>query len=103
MVFVQGGKAADEPLQVLHRKVLGKTVDILSSCVHPNRVFASLQRLHSNPKEVGNYLYTREFFPVGVLKLMNAGHQGFSGRLFFGSSLCVPRSAPLNFLGTVKR
>jgi hypothetical protein len=30
-------------------------------------------------------------------------HQSFSGRLFFGSGLCVSRSAPLNFFGGFNR
>jgi hypothetical protein len=47
-------------------------------------------------------LHTREFFSVGVLELMDAGHQGFNGLLFFGSGLCVPGSTPLNFLGSFK-
>jgi hypothetical protein len=31
VVLVQGGKAVDEPFQFLHRKILGKMVDILST------------------------------------------------------------------------
>ena len=62
-----------------------------------------MQWLHPNSNEIGEYFHTREFFSVGVLELMDAGHQGFSGFLFFGSSLCVPGSTPLNFLGSFKR
>jgi hypothetical protein len=58
--------------------------------------------LHPNPKEVGDYFLTREFFPVGVLKLMDVGHQGFSGHFIFGSGLCVLGSAPLNFISRLK-
>jgi hypothetical protein len=48
-------------------------------------------------------LNTREFLSVGVLQLMDAGHQSFSGCLFLGSGFCVPRSAPLDFFGSFKR
>jgi hypothetical protein len=103
VVFVQRGKTSDDPLQVLHREIFGQMVDIFSPGVHPKRVFASLQWLHSNSKEVRDYLNTRKFFSIGVLELMDASHQGFSGRSFFGSRLRVPASAPLNLFGSFKR
>jgi hypothetical protein len=47
-------------------------------------------------------LHTRKFCPVGILKLVDAGNQGVSGRFFFGCDYRVPGFVPLNFFGTVK-
>ena len=102
MVFVQGGEAADEFLQILHRKIIRNLVDIFSTRVHPEGILASLQRLHSNPKEMCNDLHTRQFCPVGVLKFANARNQSISGCPFFGCSFGVPGFAPLNFFGSIE-
>jgi hypothetical protein len=64
--------------------------------------FASLQWLHLNPKEVGDYLHTRKFFSVGVLELMDSGHQGFCGFLFLGSGFRIPGFTPLDFFGSLE-
>jgi hypothetical protein len=93
---------SDEFLQVFRREILGQTINIFLARVHPKGVFVSLQRLHPDPKELSSYLNTREFLYAGVLELMDALHQGFGRRLFFGSGLCVPRSASENLFGSFK-
>jgi hypothetical protein len=48
-------------------------------------------------------LHTRQFCPFDVLKLLDASNQRVCGCLFFGCSFCIPRLAPLNYFGSVKR
>ena len=102
MFLAQGRKTSDQPLQVFHREILGQTINIFLARVHPKGVFASLQRLHPDPKEVSSYLNTREFLSAGVLELVDALHQGFGSRPFLGSGFRVPRSASENFFGSFK-
>jgi hypothetical protein len=64
--------------------------------------FSGLERLNADAQKVCNNLHTRQFCPIGVLELMDARNQGFGSRLFFGSCFSIPRSAPLDFLVSVK-
>ena len=94
---------SDQFLQVLHRKVLGNSLDIFITSIHPKGIFASLQRLHSNPKEVCCDLDTRQFLATGVLKFMDTGHQCLCRCFFFFSGFSVPGSAAKNLGTSIER
>jgi hypothetical protein len=52
MIFAQGGEAADKLLQIFQGKIVGNPVSIFNTRIHPKGIFASLQKLHSNPQKV---------------------------------------------------
>ena len=66
VILAQGGEAADKLLQIFQGKIFGNSVSVLSTRVHPERILASLKRLHSNPQKVCNNLHTRQFRPLGI-------------------------------------
>jgi hypothetical protein len=102
IILAQRGEAADKLLEIFQGKIFGNSISVLSTRVHPQRIFASLKRLHSNLQKVCSNLHTRQFRPFGALELLDSSNQRVSGCLFFGCSLCVPRLAPLNIFERVK-
>jgi hypothetical protein len=48
-------------------------------------------------------LHTRQFCPIGVLKLLDASNKSVSGCLFLICGLGIPGSAPLRFFGSIER
>jgi hypothetical protein len=59
ILLAQRGDSSNKLLQVLHRKITGESVGVIGTRIRPKGIFASLKRLHSNPKEIGSDLDTR--------------------------------------------
>jgi hypothetical protein len=102
ILLAQRRNTPNKLLQVLHRDIFGKAVDIFLTSIHPHRVFASLQRLHPNPKEIGGDLDTQQFLASGILQLMDTLHQRFCRHFLFFGGLCILGLAAKDFCAAVK-
>jgi hypothetical protein len=102
IILAQRGEAADKLIQIFQGKIIGNSISVFGTRIHPKGILASLKRLHSNPQKVCNDLHTRKFCPFGILELLDVRNQRVGGCPFFGCRLCVPRFAPLDIFRSIK-